>query len=323
MIESFSFGKSPRLHTELGVCNPVYVPNMPSDAVFEGYCEDIRQMGIRWIRTDMIWGHVQAGGPTSFNWTKYDKYVEIAHNKGLKLLFILAYSVGWANGGQGQMVPPTNASDYANYCAAAVARYSPLGVKHWEIWNEPNLPGFWNGAPNATEYGVLLSAAYDAIKAVDSFCTVLLAGMASTGDTGSNIAPETFMQTLYNNGLKDKFDIANYHPYGWNLASMNRIFNTMSSNGDSAKKMWFTEYGNPTNGTAGQNFYSESLQSQLIIRACENICHSYLMDKVERMFIYAYKDYAPSQPDREGYFGVKRSDDTPKPVYYAIRDMLT
>lgn len=49
-------------------------------------------------------------------------------------------------------------------------------VRHWEVWNEPDLVWFWSGSPS--EYARLLKVAHQAIKAACPECTVLFGGLA-------------------------------------------------------------------------------------------------------------------------------------------------
>lgn len=49
-------------------------------------------------------------------------------------------------------------------------------VKHWEVWNEPDLHWFWSGT--STDYAQLLKVAYRAVKAACPNCTVLFGGIA-------------------------------------------------------------------------------------------------------------------------------------------------
>ncbi len=49
-------------------------------------------------------------------------------------------------------------------------------VRVWEVWNEPDLPLFWQGT--AAQYARLLKVAYQAIKAADPQATVLFGGLA-------------------------------------------------------------------------------------------------------------------------------------------------
>lgn len=49
-------------------------------------------------------------------------------------------------------------------------------VKHWEVWNEPDLSWFWSGT--STDYAQLLKVAYRAVRAACPDCTVLFGGLA-------------------------------------------------------------------------------------------------------------------------------------------------
>lgn len=73
----------------------------------------------------------------------------------------------------GKSINPAN--PWAQFVYAAVSRYTPR-IRHWEIWNEPDYPLFWNGS--VQDYYRLLKVAYVAAKFVDPDCTVLLGGLA-------------------------------------------------------------------------------------------------------------------------------------------------
>ena len=74
---------------------------------------------------------------------------------------------------KGNVTPP---KDYGKWCDLVVAtlkhlmeRYGEDEVVTWpvEVWNEPNLPGFWKDA-DMEEYFVLFEKTFNAIKALDS-----------------------------------------------------------------------------------------------------------------------------------------------------------
>ncbi len=73
----------------------------------------------------------------------------------------------------------TDDGDPANYWGRfvyTVAHRYRDSVKHWEVWNEPDLRGFWSGT--STDYAQLLKVAYQAVKAACPDCTVLFGGIA-------------------------------------------------------------------------------------------------------------------------------------------------
>jgi hypothetical protein len=273
---------------------------------------------MNWARVDFTWANIE---PTqgNFVWTAYDTIVSAANAAGIKLLAILDYSNGWANGGQSTKVPPTDVSTFTNYAAQVVARYSPMGVTNYEIWNEPN-----NGAYfTAQTYTDLTVATYNAVKAVDSTITVI-AGPSG----GQSVASDqlNFLQDMYAAGAGGHFDALTSHPYGFpsgyewlNLPALHQI---MVDNGDGAKKIWITEYGQPTFGGSGQSYATEAAQAaelSVVINRVKQLSY------VSKFLVYQYQDsqaYTDPSPDREGYFGIVRSDGTYKPSFQAVRNAI-
>jgi len=81
------------------------------------------------------------------------------------------------------------ANSWADFVHNTVERYKPggilaaqqgwpegVGIRYWEIWNEPDLDQFWLGG--VEEYYRLLEVGYKTIKAADPEATVLLGGLA-------------------------------------------------------------------------------------------------------------------------------------------------
>jgi Cellulase (glycosyl hydrolase family 5) len=122
-----------------------------------------------------------------------------------------------------------------------------------EVWNEPNLVDFTqivDSTQFAPKYVPLLKAAYAAIKAGRSTVPVILAGPSQTDDG--------FIRDCYVNGAKGYFDIMGVHPYQGNqtkapestditgksrMTNMPAIIGVMAQYGDSAKPIWWTEFG--------------------------------------------------------------------------------
>lgn len=133
-------------------------------------------------------------------------------------------------------------------------RYKAMGVHTYEVWNEPNLARFWPSGPNASEYAAMLAAAYPVMKLPDPVATVLMGGLSKND--------YNYLQALYSSGGRPYFDAVAVHPYTgkvdptlcWNqggttkfaidaFCGIEEVRRTMVDNGDSAKKMWLTEFG--------------------------------------------------------------------------------
>src|SRR5438094_2187119 len=98
-------------------------------------------IGAKWARFDFSWNSIQAAGPNSYDWTATDAVVAAAAARGIRVLGVLAYTPPWArpsNCTTSEKCAPANAADFGRFAGAAAARYAPLGVHAWEIWNEPN-----------------------------------------------------------------------------------------------------------------------------------------------------------------------------------------
>jgi hypothetical protein len=295
---------------------------------YDSCTEGVRATGSRWVRLDVEWASVQWAGPSTYYWTPYDNAIGAALSRGMRVLGILDYTPAWArSAGTTKMYPPTNVSDYVNFVRQAVRRYAPLGVHHWEIWNEPNSATFWKPAPDAAAYANLLKAAYQAIKEEDPYATVISAGLAPATDDGLNIAPVTFLTRVYAAGAGGSMDAVGFHPYSfpampsdaykWN--AWQQMENTspslrsvMIQNGDGNKKIWMTEYGAPTNGPQGSTAVTEQQQADMLNEAYRL---AMTFDWAGPMMWYSFRDKGTDTSTMENFFGLLRSDLSQKPAY--------
>ncbi|MCU1429981.1 MAG: hypothetical protein JWL83_3981 [Actinomycetia bacterium] len=287
--------------------------------------------GATWVRLAFNWSTLEMHGKGQFNWGPSDALVSAANARGLKIDAVVSYAPFWARpGGSNDIAPPTNSNDYGDFLAAATARYAPLGVHTWEIWNEPNLFTMWSPKPDIAKYTSLLKAAYPRIHAIDSSATVLTGGTSPAWDApdGSQYLPLTFLKGIYANGGKGYFDAVGHHPstypYSSNLVAdwssfqqSKLIYSYMVSQGDGAKKIWATEIGFPT-GTDNRavselnegKLYAESLEAWTAFSF-----HG-------PMFIYSVRDEGTNLADHYQNFGIMHVDGTPKAGYTRIVQAL-
>ena len=95
--------------------------------------------------------------------------------------------------------------------ATVVTRYK-ADVHYWEVWNEADLPEFWNGT--AAQYAALLAVTSSTIKEIDPTATVVLGGQAFQELPGH---PASAFQTQILGDLDHpaapNFDLAAFHYY--------------------------------------------------------------------------------------------------------------
>lgn len=295
----------------------------------------LAQIGAHWVRLDLEWDVVQADGPNAWNWQSFDTQVQLAEAQGLEVLAVAIWTPGWANNGRGRTAPPDDALTFARFLAAAAGRYQSGGtvgarVRAWEIWNEPNNPPFWAGAPDAAAYVTLLRAAYLGVKVADPNAIVVSGGLAPNGDLnqdpGNGQHPVNYLNAMYSAGASGFFDAFGHHPYapvpfspltdgpgtiGWNsFAYTLTLHEVMAAHGDGFKQIWGTETGPPTGSCAG--CVSEATQRQWL---AEEYLRWRSWPFVGPLLWHSGRDGETGSADPDQNFGLLRSDFMPKPAF--------
>lgn len=145
--------------------------------------------GATWVRIDIDWSVIEPR-PGRFDWRATDRAIEAARDNGLRVLGLLTYSPGWArSAGVSSHAPPRVDADFTRFVVEAGARLGGA-VEAWEVWNEPNLPDFWEPRPDPARYATLLAAASEALRSVDEEMIVVTGGLGPAESDGVSIAPE-------------------------------------------------------------------------------------------------------------------------------------
>jgi hypothetical protein len=221
---------------------------------------------------------------------------------------------------------PRNPSDYARFARIAAQRYGPLGVTHWEIWNEPNHVQFWLPRPDARAYASTLVQASTAIKAVQPGATIVTGGMSPAPDADGEISPVTFLRGIYDAGAGPSFDAVGHHPYqypdsptadepGNAFLQTQLLHEIMVQHGDGAKEIWGTEVGAPTRG---RNSVGERSQVEWV-RLYYDIWNSWSF--TGPLFWFTARDPG-NGADNEQSYGLYRHDRSPKPALAAFETMI-
>lgn len=141
--------ETPKMGQSAGFAQTSWMLLWGSDAQVDADLDAMVATGAKWLRFDFDWASAELS-PGSYRWTYIDRVVHKARARGLRILATPAYTPTWARpAGTTDKHPPTDPATYAAFVGAAARRYAPLGVHHWEIWNEPNVQQFWQPAPNA------------------------------------------------------------------------------------------------------------------------------------------------------------------------------
>jgi hypothetical protein len=176
---------------------------------------EMQQLGVNWDRMDLSWAEVEPERGV-FHWSGFEQTVASAKANGITILPIVGYAPTWTS--------PDNASAYAEFVAAAVARFGPgtsANLQWWELWNEPYFAYAWsNQTPDAGAYARDALAAAQAAKAVAPSVKLLLAADdQNAGQTGGSTPWDTsWVADMFTAvpSLGDWVDAISVHPYGDN-----------------------------------------------------------------------------------------------------------
>jgi polysaccharide biosynthesis protein PslG len=273
--------------------------HLPSSALLDRVAE----AGIAWIRVDFNWFMIEPGRGI-YDWITTDAVISEARARGINVYATLAYTPAWANGGQPINVPPTDAGDWYAFVYTTVSRYRDR-VKHWGMWNEPNLEGFFSGTLDQYIDDILRVGA-QAVRDADPGSSVLGPELAMIGDwwLWLNVVLEQAAEAL---------DIVTQHAYEDTgtqvLIEMLTPHGIMVLTETDVKELWLTETGWRTDEV------SEDAQAAYYKQVLEGVDKWGWLDKV---FLYELVD----DPTIAAKYGILHSDLTPKQAYYTYQHYI-
>ena len=317
--------------TKFGVSDPALFSESASARAAD--LAAMKAVGITHVRLDANWNSIQPSSPTRYNWKWLDRAVASVRAAGMSIDMIVEGCPQWAavRGARAPYAQPASAARFAQYGSALAIRYARKGVHAFEIWNEPNNAIYWKPAPNPAAYTADLIAAYKAIKKVDSSSLVLTGGLAPEINDGTNIAPITFLWSLYAHGAKNYFDGVGFHPYsypalpntykywsGWSQMSQTSpsIRSVMTANGDSRKQIYITEIGAPTGGPKGIGQAAQAAEFTQAIAAAKSTSW------IGTMYFYMWQDRGTNTRTSKDWFGLLTYGGVHKPAYAAVKNAI-
>lgn len=182
-----------------------------------------------------------------------DRLFTAAARAGVRVLPTVLRAPAWAalNPFIAQSAP-RDPQQFAQFVAGLANRYGADGtfwaehgeltarpVTRWQLWNEPDLDGFWAEQPYVTGYVGLLRAVRPALRAADPGARLVLAGFPN--DSWNRLAE------IYAAGARGLFDEVAIHPYTASVVNALRVLRraraVMRSNGDAGLGLLVTEMG--------------------------------------------------------------------------------
>lgn len=291
----------------------IYRPDIDSASILT-MLDLIQSAGIKCIRDECYWSLIETSrGIYNFP-PLFDFYINSAKQRGIDVMLILNYNNPiYAPHAGSAVTTDSNRLAFAEYCKRVVQRYSPLGIKRYEIWNEPNILMFWDPAPNAQQYKLLLQTVYPVIKSVDTNITVIgCATSPAEGNPSPYISWLSYITQVFNAGGGSFMDAVSFHLYRVDKAPETYLYNDINNLKAiiGGKPIYLTEIGYPTS-TVWPNV-SQQKQAEYLARV-------YLLGskipELKMISWYDFKNDGEDPANNEHNFGIYNYNYTPKPAY--------
>lgn len=169
-------------------------------------------LGAKWARVQTGWSRCETE-PARYDFAWLDEIVDALAAAGVETMF----SVTFGNRlympdaphdsavGQAPVYYPAAEAAWPAY-VRALAEHFHSRVTHWEVWNEPNIPQFWQpGAVSGRDYAELVALTAPAIRTAIPEA-VVIGGATSLTDPA-------FLVDALRAGLAEDIDAFSFHPY--------------------------------------------------------------------------------------------------------------
>lgn len=279
-----------------------------------GEMERFAEGGFGLARMDFAWGGIERERGV-YNFEAYDRLYAHLEKAGARPLFILDYANRLYDDGQ---APHTEAgrTAFARFAAAAAKHFADRSL-YWEIWNEPNLDGFWKPKASAEDYAALALATAKAIREADPDAVILA--------PGSSEFPWVYLERIFQAGLLDHISAVSVHPYRGQApetaaAEYARLRGLIARYAPKRRQLPIvsSEWGYSTATPHQHLMIPEDQQARYLAR--EWLAN--LASDVNVSIFYDWKDDGPDASEREHRFGTVRQDLTPKPAFLAAKELI-
>ena len=243
--------------------------------------------GVRVARYPFDWRDTQPHRNDPYQWGLSDLVVTRLAREGITTLPILYGSPPWIH--KDPRRPPLHPAEartgWRKMVKAVVTRYAPGGdfwvahpelpykpIRYWQVWNEPNIPGFFAPRASPKRYARLLRISAAAIRSASPHVKVVVAGLSPGGRSPGQIVSWKFLNGLYKRGARTDFDILAIHPFALDIdgfvSQLKNVRAVARRHGDGQKPMWIDEIGWASGHSRSNPFaVGAAGQAQLLRRA--------------------------------------------------------
>jgi hypothetical protein len=236
--------------------------------------------------TGTYWGDINTADGV-YDFTTLDKWTSTAQTNNADLVYTFGETPTWASSNPGLVcgyanvplgscAPPddlnadgTGTDQHWKDFVTAVVTHAAGQIKYWEIWNEPTVPGYWQG--NNAQLLRMAQDAYAIIKSIDPTAQVT----TPSPSTGINGVANWMGPYLALGGGKYA-GIVSFHGYSWQstpgdwpvpediVPLVDNLKAVLVTYGQDKKPLWCTE--GSWGDTSGNGFTDPDLHAAFVAR---------------------------------------------------------
>ncbi|MFH1879877.1 MAG: glycoside hydrolase [Bacillota bacterium] len=304
--------------------------------------------GFRYLRfhglfsDDMAVCALDREGRVRYNWQYVDLVIDEMLKRSIRPLVELGFMPDCLKSGdatifwwKGNVTPPKDMRQWHDLVEAfarhATVRYGAREVRQWyfEVWNEPNLSGFFTGTQQ--DYFALYEASAAAVKAIDPAYRV--GGPATAGLSESNWIPELIAHCV-KHGVP--LDFVSTHTYGVEgvldefgndrhtlrkdkdciIKEVRQVKKDVLASGMPHLPVIFTEWSNSY--SSRDNVHDSYITAPFILYTLKR-CQGYADSMSYWTFTDIFEEAGPGPEPFHGGFGLMNNQGLCKPSCYAYR----
>jgi hypothetical protein len=287
--------------------------------------------GVGAVRVLVNWNKVEPRQGIR-DWSYYDDYVGRLAAAGLQVQPLLLGVPTWLPL-RPPLYSPLARGSWQSFVGELAGRYGRNGLfwrQHpslpylplvdWEVWNEPNLKGYWGGRPSPRKYVRLLRLTGAGLRSTDPQARIGIAGIFPPPRARYGVSLKAFMRGIYRvHGAGRAFDAVSIHPYAARpngvLAACRELRRIMNERHDRATPIWITEVGWSTGGVGwAKSPYraSEAAQAKFLSRTYLRLIALRSRLRLQRVVWHTWQDAQPGTPWTIN-MGLIHNDESAKP----------
>jgi polysaccharide biosynthesis protein PslG len=300
-----------------------------NEAQYRKQLDRLQELGLNWVRVDLHWDRLEPA-PGQWQLTEMDRMTEVLAEKNVQSLLFMVGSAPFASSAPAgtsnyDQYPPVSAEQFADSMAYLATRYP--SVDAWQVWNEQNIPPFWQPIEDPAGYSHLLETSLDRLATANPAAERVMGGMAYYSQMP--VQGGLMFEAMDQLGSIGSDRVAAYHPYSMSpegdvVADKDFLLRGTTLNQQlrarNAQAIWATEFG--------WSSYSGPVEWQPLIG--ERGQADYLLKRIalmsamdyDRIFLFNLSDLDARATPRDQHYGLLRLDGSRKPAFKALKRFL-